>query len=545
MNKTNLALLRIAWLLCFPSQATVGAEIVLSPAPNGVPVVAPAVALATAGDTIRLRKGVYREVLTITKPISLVGESGAILDPSEPFRVTWTPVPALGKGVYRARVERRPRTLFLGGKILAGIDEQRTREEGPWFWERLLGVGPPLSGFRFIRALWLYRSEERAVYLHLENDAAPADADLSALWSTAAVVTFRGVTNATISGLTLAHGYRGVRVEERSRRCVVSRCVIGPWDMAGVELVSGAAECLVEGNEVFRGAFEDWTPVDDSKERYEVWLVHKKAGFYDRTGIDLVRAGAGNRIHANHVFETFDGINIGDSDVESLDKPFRSPDDGRDAEIWNNVIERTRDSGMELGVGCINVKVHHNVLRQTHGGLRFKLPRIGPVFIYRNVFIDGAPFNIWYSMDDSPAEGYVYHNTIIGGSAALIYSSFEAKVPHSIGAPHWHYLNNLVISQGGFFKNWDVKAPVNFTADYNVVVGGNPPYPHDPAKDGHSRYVKSVPVEEGFPPKPLPGSPAIDAGLDLSTYFHGQALPGCAAGSFKGKAPDAGAYEVE
>src|SRR5207248_8281233 len=65
----------------------------------------------------------------------------------------------------------------------------------------------------------------------------------------------------------------------------------------------------------------------------------------------------------------------------------------------------SRDSGIELGAGCINVKVHHNVLRKTHGGLRYKLPRIGPVFIYRNVLIDGTPFNIWYSMDDSPEIG--------------------------------------------------------------------------------------------------------------------------------------------
>ena len=43
----------------------------------------------------------------------------------------------------------------------------------------------------------------------------------------------------------------------------------------------------------------------------------------------------------------------------------------------------------------------------------------------------------------------------------------------------------------------------------------------------------------------LPGSPAIDAGLDLSTYFHGKPLPGCEPGYFKGKAPDAGAYEVQ
>ena len=91
----------------------------------------------------------------------------------------------------------------------------------------------------------------------------------------------------------------------------------------------------------------------------------------------------------------------------------------------------------------------------------------------------------------------------------------------------------------------NVKAPVNFTADYNVVAGGGRPYPDDPTRDSHSRYVDAVPLATEFPPKPAAGSPAVDAGLDLSTYFHGQPLPGCEPGSFKGKAPDAGAYEVE
>src|SRR5205823_7153543 len=122
------------------------------------------------------------------------------------------------------------------------------------------------------------------------------------------------------------------------------------------------SKCLIEKNRVFRGAYEDWTPVDASRERYEVWQLHKLAGFYDRIGIDLVRAGADNRVHANHVWETFDGINVGDSDVESLDLPLPSPDHGKGTEISDNVIERTRDSGIELGVGCVEVRVHHNTL---------------------------------------------------------------------------------------------------------------------------------------------------------------------------------------
>jgi hypothetical protein len=90
-----------------------------------------------------------------------------------------------------------------------------------------------------------------------------------------------------------------------------------------------------------------------------------------------------------------------------------------------------------------------------------------------------------------------------------------------------------------------LKVPVNFTSDYNLVVGGGKPYPHDPARDQHSRYLDALPLTPGFPPKPLPGSPAVDAGLDLSNYRHGKPLPGCEAGSFLGKGPDVGAYEIQ
>ena len=290
------------------------------------------------------------------------------------------------------------------------------------------------------------------------------------------------------------------------------------------------------------GAYEDWVPHNTSKELYEIWQIHKEAGFYDRVGINLVRAGTDNRVQANHVYQTFDGINVGDSSVESLDIPLKHPDDGRNTEILDNLIEDTRDSGIELGVGGINVKVHHNVLRRTHGGLRYKLPRIGPVFIYRNVLIDGRPFNIWYSMDSSTAEGYVYHNTIIGGQTALAYGFHQT---FKLGAPNWHYVNNLVIGPRGFFGGGRGQTPVDFTVDYNVVTGGHKPYPNDPQKDLHSRYVDAIPLAQDFPPVPASGSPAVDAGLDLSTYFHGKPLPGCEPGYFKGKAPDAGAYEVE
>lgn len=72
---------------------------------------------------------------------------------------------------------------------------------------------------------------------------------------------------------------------------------------------------------------------------------------------------------------------MGEGEIESLDAQVADPEHDRDAEISENVIERTGDSGIEVGGPSVVVKIHHNTLRKSHGGLRFKLPRIGPVFI--------------------------------------------------------------------------------------------------------------------------------------------------------------------
>lgn len=512
-------------------------EVRVAPSPAGEPVLTRALEAAADGDTIRVAKGLYRETVVLKKPVHLVGEEGAVLDPSQPFPGRWQPAPDVGPGVYRAILERKPRSLLLDGKLVADIDERRTRDEGPWFWKKLLAAGAPRTGFRFIRGVWVYRAADQAVYLHLADDVAPDSFTWSVIWGTEPVVEFRGVTGASVRGLTLARGYVGVSLR-RASRCTVADCTIGPFDRVGVAVTDESSECLIEKNRVFRGSYEDWTPVDDSRERYEVWQLHKLAGFYDRVGISLEKAGADNRVHANHVWLTFDGINVVDSDLETLDQPLPSPDHGKGTEIWDNLIENTRDSGIELGVGGINVRVHHNTLRKTHGGIRFKLPRIGPVFIYRNLLVDGTPFNVWYSMDDSPAEGYVYHNTIVGGDHGLWSQNFK----HGTGTPRWHYFNNLVVARKGFYAGDRTVGAPNFTADYNLVVGGGKPWPQDAGKDRHSLYVKDALLGKDYHPQP--DSPAVDAGLDLSTAYHGKPLPGCEPGYFRGKAPDIGAFEA-
>ena len=528
------------------------AEIVIEPGRDGRPVIGPALESAPAGSVLRLRKGVYREIIAITKPVSLIGDEGAIVDPSEPFRVKWEPAGELGPGVYKAAVERAPAALFIDGKVLAEVKPYRreTATEGPWFWKRLLAAGTARTGFRYIRGLWLHRREEKAVFVHLENDTDPSSHTWSVTWSAQPVITVRRTRDVLVRGLTVAHGFSGIAVTEGARGCSVVRCTIGPWDKNGVMVWNGASGSLIEENEIFRGSYEDLNPVtvarpgrllEIDRDWYEIWQLHKTAGGSDRVGITITLSGAGNRIHANRIHHVFDGINLGEGEIESLDHALADLEHDRGAEIWENVIEQTGDSGIEVGGPAKDVRIHHNVLRHTHGGLRFKLPRVGPIFIYRNVLVDGAPNTIWYSMDDSPAEGYVYHNTVVGGDVALHYNGWKTR---GIGTRAWHYLNNLMITSGGAFFTRNKTIPVNFTWDYNVVTGDRRPYPDDPAKDTHSRYVENVDLTSGFPPKPAAGSAAIDAGLDLSTYFHGEPLPGCEPGYYKGKAPDAGAYEI-
>jgi hypothetical protein len=517
-------------------------DIAVAPHPEGKPVLGPAIEKAPEGSTLVLAPGIYRETVTISKTLHVKGPEAAVLDPSEPLNVRWIPAPELGAGVHRFESRKKPHALLLDGKVVAELDPRRAAEEGPWHWKTLMAKGPPLSGWSQIRALWIYLPDEKMAYVRVGGEENPGGRTWTAVWTRDPIVTFRGATEATLRGVTLAHGATGVAFMGGSKQCAVTGCAVGPYERTGVLVSDGCSGCRVEGNRVFRGSFEDWTPQGNSKPNYEIWKIHKSVGFYDRPGISVFRAGAGTLVKGNHVFETFDGIIVGDFKVESLDVPLERPDDGRGTEIADNVIERTRDSGIELGAGCIDVKVHHNVLRRTHGGLRFKTPRIGPVFIYRNLLEDGAPFNIWFSMDESPAEGYIYHNTIVGGGPAFQYSSFVGP-GRGMGTPKWHLYNNLFVAKG-FFSNREQGTPVNFTADHNVVVGGRRPWPAEAGKEPNSRYVDDAgPLDEKHHPRA--GSPAIDAGRDLSKAFRGGPLPGTEGQRIVGAAPDAGAFEAD
>ncbi len=485
------------------------AEIRVTP---GTSAIRAAVEKAKAGDAVTLAPGIYRERVKLEKGITLRGEPGAVMNGAEPLRARWEYAGDDLKGIFTAVLPKRPAGLLVDGKFLAELRFERAQKDGDWHWQTLLRKGPPLSGFTEIRALWLYHPREQRIYARFENGAHPDSLALEFVPERAALVHIAKTSGAILEGIEFAGGSTAVVLGEGATDCTVRRCRITSFESTGIDVTKGASRCLVEECNITRGAFEEWTPsLEHNRANYEVWLIHKQVGNYDRNGIDLVRAGAGNRILRNHVYRTFDGVTLGDSDAESLDISLPNPAHGRGTEIAGNTIENTRDSGIELGVGCVDVEVHHNILRRTHGGLRFKLPRTGPLFIHHNQLIDGAPFGIWFSMDASPAEAYVYHNTILRGGMEAVHIAKEAMKRDSI-APHWHFVNNLVIGPHPFLEKPGKKAP-DFTASHNVAM-----------REENDRA-------------------AIDAGLDLSTYRSGKPLPGCAPGAFRGTAPDAGSEE--
>ncbi len=483
------------------------AEITVKPAASSL---TQAITAANAGDILILAPGIYHEQVRIEKQLTLRGEAGSIIDGTTPLKTEWSPAESLEK-VFTTKSKSRPEGLLVDGKFIAEIRFDRAEKTGDWHWQTLLAKGPPLSGFKYIRALWMYHPKEKKIYLRLEDGAAPANATLSAVMSGKPLIEI-AATGVVVEGLTLRGGGEAITLTEGAKDCIVRRCKVTSYENSGIFITGGASNCTVEDCDITRGAFEEWQATrENRRENYEIWKIHKDVGKYDRVGIEIILAGAGNRILRNHLDRIFDGICLGDSSTESLDKPLHDPNDGRGTEIAENVIQNTRDSGIELGVGCIDVNVHHNTLRHTHGGLRFKLPRIGPVFIHHNHLIDGTPFNIWFSMDSSPAEGYIYHNTITGGDdAAFVYSSFNAQ--RDFATPKWQFLNNLVLQvKDGFFDQRKGTPPRDFTESHNITT--------DDAKA------------------------AVGAGIDLSTYLKGKPLPGCEPGYFKGQAPDVGAGE--
>lgn len=499
---------------------------------------------ANPGDVLELPDGTNTGTFVISKAITLKAGPKTVFNPSVEVRPAWEKDQSLGDGVFLWRLSQKPVSVQVDEKILAEVRWDRTQAEGPWNWLTLLQKGPPLSGGGAIKGMWIWDPNRSAVLVRLFEGKPPSGRIWHLLTTIEPCLSILNCEGAKILGGTFSGAHTAIRVGKGAVSAEVAGVCIKSYEDRGIQLTGGASRSLIRSNEISRGSLESWaSPPGDGPDRqanYEIWKIHKNVGSYDRVGIEIYHGGSNNLIVSNYLRETFDGINLGDWEVETHRKPMNA-DEGRGTKISGNLIVDTRDSGIEVGISGIDVEVDHNHLLRTHGGIRFKWPQVGPVYVHHNFLEDDRGFNFWFSMNSSAAEGYIYQNTVTGTHAALIYSSME-KGATNLGTPGWHVLNNLFVTTNGYFENRTKNfIEPNFHSAGNVFVGGSAPYSNNDPHESGSFDIPNISLEGRA--RLVGRGPAWGAGVDLRNGIAGRILPGIREDPIRTNGrPDAGAF---
>lgn len=333
--------------------------------------------------------GVYRERVTFKnsgahgKPIILEGEAGAILDGSEDVKLDWQAAPDIANGAYHAKV---PFAVFTftaeGGKIVTMLREDRVKpgatekdkEGNLWDYTKLFvrGVGP--SQWDGVKALSLYLSKPKELLVRFKGDLDPRT-----LKTTVAprepVIKISGTNRCVVRNVALRNAAYGVLIE-KSLGSVVENCTIGPVDY-GVWLGSGADRSTVRFNEIFMNPYAGAAPRVVGA--WDNWTAHKRGGHYDRYGVEIRHSIGGHEVHDNYIHDTWDGIeDIGDAG------------ENRGLRIHHNRIFNVSDDGLEPNGAEEDCHWNNNIVEKTICGFRIKTITNGPMYAYRNIFLDNG-----------------------------------------------------------------------------------------------------------------------------------------------------------
>jgi hypothetical protein len=541
--------------------------------------------VAKPGETVRLSAGVHRERVRFKNgglkgaPITLEGETGAILDGSEPVELNWSLAPDIAPGVYRSPLDFFPFTVTANGKTLITLDEKRlTPDAAPgapglakitMTWPGVFINGVGLSGWNDVKAFAMYRHGEKELIVRFKDELDPRTLAMTVA-PLEPVILIDGVDRCVVRGLTLRNSAYGVLIK-RSTGSVVERCTISPADY-GVELGTGADRCTVRFNRISLAPYYKTGPRPWKKESWDVWQSVKSGGFYDRFGIGITRSAGGHEIHDNLIFDHWDGID--DHGNPPWGPQSHPPTENTGLRVHHNLISNLIDDGIETMGAGIDGRWHDNIIERTQCAVRIKAPQTGPLYIYRNLF--------WENLEDLRNWGqdaqfypeavvWVYHNTSTADSAVTMN---YGKITGPVITPNYHYLNNLFWCRqwvGDYQTKWPLP---DWEADHNVFVRVTAEHPRpwdksttETAKPAPSetawlagrqlataagRELHSLWVESGAPGfsdaslhdlSLSSNSPARRRGTDLSRSSN-PSLPGCEPGYFKGDAPDAGALQA-
>jgi hypothetical protein len=476
---------------------------------------------AEAGDEVVLRGGVYHEGgLSLSRsgqdgrPIVIRAYDGEtpILDGGDPATFTWT---HQGGGVYRT-------TVNVADPHLVTADGERLYPYGSL--SDLQGLTWGIAGFYAAGA---------TVYVRLAGDADPNAAEMIVSRHNHAIQVEQDFIY--FLGLTFQHYGQGdwakaIYLNNASDN-LIRGCTFGVNDL-GIGIKRESHRNVIEDNEFYDTIFDwPWDAVKGGSGLETGGVV-----FYDPA------TGRGNVIRGNTFHDFFDGLNVCPSSTAGLTN---------ETDVYENLVYRAGDDGMETDGRCSNVRIWNNTFHDVLMGISLAPVYTGPVYAIRNVIYrtgvgnneyTGSPFK-FNSGYDTSGPMYLFHNT---ADAALPGNNgLYVKAPGT-----WVGIvarNNVWSGTAYAVHNYNTAQPIDL--DYDDLWNGES---GDLVRWDGTRYATlgafaagtgqeahGVSVDPGFV-DPGMGDYSLDPGSEL--IDSGVLIPGI-NDYYVGAAPDIGAFE--
>ena len=450
-------------------------------------------------------------------PIVIRGADGetAVMDGADPSTFAWT---ASGNGVYSTTAHTAGTHLVLAdGRRLFPYDNLNDLIDLSW---------DATPGFY---------QDGTTLYVHLKNNKNP---------DTTSMIVSRFGTAFTLTrnhiyfiNLTFKHygqgSYPKVIYLDTASDNLVRGCRFIDNDL-GVGIKRASHRNVIEDNQ-FSDTIFDW-PWDGIKDAGG--LEDGGVAFYDPA------TGRGNVIRRNIFHDDFDGLGVCPSATAALTN---------ETDIYDNLIYRMGDDGLETDGQCSNVRIWGNTFHDVLMGISLAPVYGGPVYAVRNLFYrtgvgnndyTGSPFkfNSGYGLSGPM---YLFHNT---SDAALPGNNgLYIKAPGT-----WSLIyarNNIWAGTDYSLNNYNTSQPLDLDYDnlYNADL-------NDPVRWDNTRYASLAafstatgqeingrnvdpgffdPGHENYALKPA--SELVNAGVPV---------PGI-NDNYSGSAPDIGAFEYD
>jgi parallel beta-helix repeat protein len=472
---------------------------------------------ATAGAEVVLRGGIYYQggiwfphSGTTNTPIVIRNYNGetAILDGADPATFTWT---SQGGGVWRTTVNVADTHLVTAnGTRLYPYQSLADLQTLKW----------GIPGF-YVNGT--------TVYVRLSGDANPNSAQMRvSRWNYMFWVNqdFIFILNLTFRHYGQGEDPRVIKLENADNNLVQGSTFAG--NDLGVLIWGDARNNVVQNNMFYDTTYGwSWDAIKDGAR-----LEH--GGVRIWSGDDPTIIPRGSVVRRNTFHDSFDGFGVCPEEDTTPMPPLTNETD-----VYDNLVYRTGDDGIETDGVCSNVRIWGNTFRNVFSGVSLAPVRGGPIYVIRNLIAGTiyTPFKFVYNPIPS-GPMFLFHNTSDGG----------ININEDAIWPLVTFRNNILLSDNTTVNN-KVDDPLDF--DYDVVFSrlgkdlfdwnGVAYYSLEALCSAHGQECHGLNVLPTFinvtngDYSLTAGSPPIDKGIFI---------PGINDRYF-GVAPDIGAFEYE